>query len=180
MFDVSRCNFPLQPAWLQPVHGPDLTRLASCPSPRSGLQGTIGYICQGYPSTHMLRFPKDKKPEPKLRESGSTACLGEPKQPICWLLHLALSCRRIYLLECVCQILRRGLHHFLIQVRVDVRCGLVFVVSHDLHCFQRVHPSSVKHSYEIVAEVVRRQRVLPQVYGIIGPTQLCALFMLHG
>ena len=61
----------------------------------------------------------------------------------------------------------------MIQVGVNVCRRLVLAVAHDLHGLERVHPSPVQHCDEVVPEVVRGQRRLPQLQRVIGPPQEC-------
>ena len=60
------------------------------------------------------------------------------------------------------------MHHLLIQVRVNVRRGLVLVVAHDLHGLQWGHTGAIKHGHEVVPEVVRGQRCRSGRHGVFG------------
>ena len=136
-------------------------------------------IPQQSKNNNPFSFPKRQKARSRSSgKSGSTACLGESNHPAGRPLHLVLPGRHGNLLEHVRHIVRRCPQHILIEVGVNVRGCLVIAVFHDLHGFQRVNPSSVKHGHEVVAKVVRSQRCLPRVQRIVGPVRLGALLII--
>jgi len=77
-------------------------------------------IPQQSKNNNPFSFPKRQKARSRSSgKSGSTACLGESNHSAGRPLHLVLPSCRIYLLEYVCRIFCRSLHHLLIQVRVN-------------------------------------------------------------